>query len=605
MRRILVLVALAAVAAMALAAKPKLKDVFNPALIPLEPYAWPTWRQLPKEKRLATRGIDPDKWVTPPPDPLTPEELEKKKKKDEEEAKKTPEEKEKEKQKRINAPGPPDAHPGFKFDERLARKKRQFNTLAEGLPPSSIEGLIKKLPTIDKLAAKYDKLVAEHTEEYLKSKEQLDRIQKQAYDRYVKKHGKPPDDTFKVMVSRSLLQGHRRSKKRLQMMVAVQESEVQFHKWLFTRLAELVTELPEADRGKPFAALAAGMKHKDWRQRVRCATILGHLREDRSRAIFDAALASEADPYVLAELIRIRARSRPEGLNELLVVRLKDERWQVRAAVIVEFGRLLKKESVEILLAQLKKENGRLKDDIVDALEALTGERFDAEPEPWEQWWKKHKPTWKPPPPGGKKGAILPKAGKEGRSVSFYGIKTSSKHIVFCLDVSGSMNFPLDGNDGKKAPRIDTAKKEMLRALRMLPEDALFTIVSYSSGVDVWKKKLVKATPGNKKSATKYIEKLEPQGSTNIYDALEKSLQLAGGAPGKKREPQADTIFFMTDGVPTDGRVVDPAQILAEITQKNKRARVVIHTVGVSKEQNAAFLLNLARSNGGRYAARK
>ena len=83
-----------------------------------------------------------------------------------------------------------------------------------------------------------------------------------------------------------------------------------------------------------------------------------------------------------------------------------------------------------------------------------------------------------------------------------------------------------------------------------------------------------------------------------------RSLQLAGATSGKRGD-QAVTIFFMTDGVPTDGRVVDPAQILAEITERNRRIGVVIHTVGVSKEQNGAFLLNLARANGGRYAARK
>ena len=176
---------------------------------------------------------------------------------------------------------------------------------------------------------------------------------------------------------------------------------------------------------------------------------------------------------------------------------------------------------------------------------------------------------------------------------------------MFCLDVSGSMAFPLDGQNGKKKPRIETAKQEMLRALRRLPEDALFTIVSYHSTVDVWKRKLVPATASNKKLATKYVEDLMPQASTNIFDALNASLELATESRGRSKAPRADTIYFMTDGVPTDGRIVDPAQILTEITARNRRAGVVIHTIGVSKEQNAGFLLNLARRNGGQYAARK
>ena len=588
--------------ALALAAKPKLKDVFDPQSVSLGTYVWPEWRKLSKKERLATRGIDPDGWETPPPDKLTPEEVEKKKKRDEEEAKKSPEQREKERQKRLNAPGPRDRYAGFRYSQRLKRKQGMFNRMVDGLPPSSIEGLIKKLTQIDKLGRKFDKVIGETTESFLKSKEQLDRTRQQQIDRHMKKHGKPPD---RVMVSRSLLQAYERDRRSLQLMLSVQESERQFHKWVMRRFAEMIEALPEADRGKPYAALAAGLKGKDWRQRLRCAAILGYLHDERAHAIFDAALAAEADPYMLAELIRIRARRRPAGIFELLAERLKDKRWQVRAAVVAELGRIPKKESIDLLIARLNKEDGRLKDDIADALEALTLKEFEADAAPWEAWWKKSKPTWKPPE---KKtmagGEVAAKEGGEGKSVAFYGIRTHAKRIVFCLDVSGSMGLPLDGEGGKKKPRIETARQEMLRALRLLPEDAVFTIVAYHSTVAVWKKKLAKATPAHKKSATRWIEKLQPAASTNIYDALEKSLQLATGAVGK-RDDQAVTIFFMTDGVPTDGRVVDPAQILSEITERNRRLGVVIHTVGVSKDQNGAFLLNLARANGGRYAARK
>ena len=599
MRRTILLLLLSA---LAIAAKPKLKEVFDPQSVPLATYPWPEWRKLSKKMRLETRGIDPDAWETPPPDKLTPEEEEEKKKREEEEAKKTPEQRDQERQRRINAPGPRDRYAGFRFAERLKNKQGRFDRMVEGLPPSSIAGLIKKLNQIDKLGAKFDKVIGEVTESFLKSKEQLDRTRQQQIDRHMKKHGKPP---AQVMVSRSLLQAYERDRRRLQLMLSVQESERQFHRWVLRRFAEMIEDLPEGERGKPYAALAAGFKGKDWRQRLRCAAILGYMRDERAHAIFDAALTAEADAYMLAELIRIRALRRPEGIHELLAARLLDERWQVRAAVIAELGRLPKKESIEMLIARLAKEEGRLKDDIADALEALTLKKFDADPEPWQAWWKKAKPTWKPPE---KKrmadGALAVKEGGEGRSVAFYGIRTHAKRIVFCLDVSGSMGMPLDGEGGKKKPRIETARQEMLRALRLLPEDAVFTIVAYHSTVAVWKKKLAKATPANKKSASRWIEKLQPAASTNIYDALVKSLQLAGATSGKRGD-QAVTIFFMTDGVPTDGRVVDPAQILAEITERNRRIGVVIHTVGVSKEQNGAFLLNLARANGGRYAARK
>ncbi|MFQ5844996.1 MAG: hypothetical protein ACE5JG_08410, partial [Planctomycetota bacterium] len=109
----------------------------------------------------------------------------------------------------------------------------------------------------------------------------------------------------------------------------------------------------------------------------------------------------------------------------------------------------------------------------------------------------------------------------------------------------------------------------------------------------------------NRAAARKFVEKLQVAGATNIYDALVASLEVCGPPRSRDPDPVGDTIFFLTDGRPTHGRIVDAMQILEEITALNKRYGVVIHTVGVSKEQNAAFLLNLARRNRGQYAAYK
>ncbi|MHC4450729.1 MAG: VWA domain-containing protein, partial [Planctomycetota bacterium] len=571
-----------AILALVALAKPKLKDVFDPREVPLRYWGWDEWRKLSPKEKLASRGIDPETWEKPPPDPEADAEREKKIA----EAKK--------KDPNWKPPNPKDRYAGFKFDKRLARKRRMFDELVANLPASSIEGLIKKLTVIDKMNAAYEKEIGELTEQFLKTKEQLDRTSQQQIDRAIKKTGKPPPQ---VLVPRNLLMAYERDRKRLQLMLSTQESERQFHDWLLPRYAELIGALSEKEQARPYSALAKGMAHKDWRQRVRCATVLAHLAGKNAAGIFDGAMAAEKDPYVLAELIRLRAKRRPDGLLKMLEGMLADENWQVRATVYAELSRVKKKEAVDLLIARIDKEQGRLQDDIVDALEVLTGKRFDPDTTIWKGYWNKQRASWEPPKEGKREGEKIVKEGG-GKSVSFYGIKTHSKRIVFCLDISGSMAEPLDGREGKGDPRIKTAKAQMEKALRSLPDDAFFTIVSYSNTVRTWKKQLVKASSGNKSKAWKWVEKLVPQGSTNIYDALETSLQLAAG----KKGVSADTIFFMTDGMPTDGRIVDPSQILAEITQRNRRAGVVIHAIGVSKEQNAGFLLNLARANGGRYA---
>jgi Mg-chelatase subunit ChlD len=114
------------------------------------------------------------------------------------------------------------------------------------------------------------------------------------------------------------------------------------------------------------------------------------------------------------------------------------------------------------------------------------------------------------------------------------------------------------------------------------------------------------ATLKSKQAARKFVDKLQPVGATNIYDALLTSMDVALKAGrGKEKNPEADTIFFLTDGIPSHGRIVNPHQILEEITKRNELVGLVIHTVGVSKDQNAGFLLNLAKRNGGRYVAHK
>jgi hypothetical protein len=293
----------------------------------------------------------------------------------------------------------------------------------------------------------------------------------------------------------------------------------------------------------------------------------------------------------------------------LLKERLEDERWPIRAAVVRELGKIAKKEVVTLLVAQLEKEQGRLRDDVTAALRALTGQRFGPEPEPWKVWWGKTRAKWLPARPGEEIKAGEQAEAQAAGNVYFYGIRTSSKRLVFCIDFSGSMAFPLDGEDGKQAPRIETARRELFQAFAALPEDAKFNVVVYSVGVSTWKRTMQPATLRNKLAARKFVERQQPEGGTNIFDALMESMDLAAAGGRKKRSkndvPEADTILFLTDGMPTAGRVVDPHQIIAEVTKRNELLGLTIHTVGVSKEQNAAFLLNLAKKNGGRYVGHK
>jgi len=592
MRRTALLLALLAGLGAAGDRKYSLKDLLDPQHpdFSLSPYTWEDWESLDAETKLKAKGEDPAVWQAPPPVPETEEE---KKAREEEEKRKQ----EEEARTGVKPPPPGDRMPGFRFDRRLEVKSAAFNELLGAASAPKLEGLIKQLKLLDKQLARFEKDVDEAREDYFQVAEQVRKVESVYAENYKKKHGTLPK-TFPI--NRGLLADFNRKSLRFQYLLALRQSELQFHDWLVGRVGELVETLPPEDAARPLAALARGMTDSDFAYRIRCAALLARLKGEKAEALYQQALTKESDPLVLAELIRLRARRGDEAVFALLGQRLDDPNWPVRAAVIRELSRVPRRESIDLLVARLAKEDGRLRDDIAEALRALTGQNFLPEPDPWRIWWEKSRDAWRPPqqPTSGDE----PAPGQEKGVVYFYGIRASSKRVVFCLDVSGSMNFPLDGQGGEGAPRIEKAKHELVQALTGLPDDARFTIVVYNTDVRTWKNSLQEASPRNKASARKFVEGLEPDGATNIFDALVTALEIAA-PPARNREPGADTIFFLTDGLPTHGRIIEPHQILDEITRRNRVLGVSIHTVGVSKEQGAGLLLNLARRNGGRYVA--
>lgn len=110
-----------------------------------------------------------------------------------------------------------------------------------------------------------------------------------------------------------------------------------------------------------------------------------------------------------------------------------------------------------------------------------------------------------------------------------------------------------------------------------------------------------------------WVEKQAVIGSTNIYDALETGFKAMGVGAGKDKsyEPVYDTIFFMTDGKPTSGKVQDTSLILGDVRRWNDGRKIRIHVVGMGgKEKGGAgprgddldrkFLEDLAEQNQGK-----
>jgi hypothetical protein len=560
----------------ALAGDPKLRDLFDPLHpdFPLRRYGQDEWNRLSTDQRLREVGVDPSEWIDPPPEV-------------------------------YGSMGGGGMEPGFKLAERLQKKQAAFNRLLDNPGPTRLEGLIKRLRKIDRPADAYAKTVAKEIERYNRLRDAVAQHLAQQIKAILERTGKYPDGS-QLTLPVALKQNFDRSLAAVRRHLSRQQSEREFHDWIPVRVAELVRALSDGERGRPLGALAGGLQASDWRHKVRCAGILGRIGGPGSAKVLHKAIATEKDPVALGQFIHAASWRAAPGFLELLKGRIDDPAWPVRAAVVRELARLKRKESVDLLIERLETEEGRLVDDLVRALHALTGKRIGADADLWRGWWKSARGAWKPPEKGAEEAG--PEAAPKRGGVYFYGIQTRSKRIVFCIDISGSMLFRLDGDrlgGGTKEPRIDTARRELIKALENLPDDAVFNIVTYNAAVQVWKEGLVKATRRNKRAARLFVEGLEPVGSTNIFDALAKSLEIAGAARGKGKSPGADTIFFLTDGRPTSGQIVDPNQILAEITARNRLLGVTIHTIGVAREQNGAFLFNLAKRNHGEFASHK
>jgi len=97
------------------------------------------------------------------------------------------------------------------------------------------------------------------------------------------------------------------------------------------------------------------------------------------------------------------------------------------------------------------------------------------------------------------------------------------------------------------------------------------------------------------------------QGRTNSYGGLmagmgvqidaAKRAVVTGGVLDDS-ELAADTMFFLSDGKPTAGVLIDTRDIEVAIADINRFRKVVIHTLSIGNFSNG-FLRNLAQSNGG------
>jgi hypothetical protein len=323
----------------------------------------------------------------------------------------------------------------------------------------------------------------------------------------------------------------------------------------------------------------------------------------------EAAMATDGDVRVRTAALTAGVVRQEAGVVEDCV-RLLDapkEAWPLVAAAIDGLRRLHKREAIEPLIAFLSRgEIGRLREDGERALTSLTGQKLGPYGSSWAGWWNEAKGSFAMP----EKPTDAVTLGAPEKGVTFYGITSFSDHVLFVLDVSGSMLVPAHPDaSGKRAEerKIDLARKELQTALVMLDPAKTFDVIFFSHRVVRFLGAMTSATPPTVERTRRFAAELEPTGGTNIHDALEAAFAAAGvtsAVTTGKPTLLADTIFFMTDGTPTAGKMQDPERILAAVREWNRTARLTIHAIAVGDECDLKFLETLARENGGRFVHR-
>ncbi len=360
--------------------------------------------------------------------------------------------------------------------------------------------------------------------------------------------------------------------------------------------------------------LKEARRAKSWRVRVAAVTAISRWesRPADATGVLVEVLERDKEARVRVAALEAAGSLSDAALIEPVIDLLDDKYPEVLVQAAKTLGQLGSKEAVPDLIDALAKSGGNDAVAIAGALTKITGATLGEDASTWKRWWRDTSSG------GGSK--LPPSKGhtvKRKDVISYYGIETTSQRVLFIIDISDSMNdsaleeaLPEDGSqpnrEGNERSKLSVAKDELVKAMVGLSNESTFNMIFYNHTVTAWQKKMVPANKKYKNEALEIILGLKAEGATNIFEALELGFSMAGMHLADRYYPAAiDTIFFLTDGEPTAGRLTDKAAILEEISRQNRYKKVELHCIGMGILHDRNFLQSLARASGGQYVAIK
>lgn len=362
--------------------------------------------------------------------------------------------------------------------------------------------------------------------------------------------------------------------------------------------------------------LLAQLGDSDWFARAEAAVALGALRHADALPALRRMVTSDASPKAQVGAMDGLAGFGKDAENAVPLVakHLPAAAWQLRVAAVQTLGRIGSMEGVDPLIARMEIETGRVREEIRDALKAITRDDLGAKPESWRTWWEKEREKHKGslPPRPASEAPPRTEPDRYGEVPSYYGVELVSDRIAFVVDCSRSMKLLFEPDPAaarllsrkyEGSDKRTICREEVAQALRTLRQGSSFSVVTFGTVVRSFKDLPVPASKGNIEDAVRFLENTPADGETNYYDSLRAALDLREG-PDLSADFRStpDTITFLTDGEPTAGALTDAAALAEWYTGLNRYARIRTHTVtfGVNRVDQV-LLRELATRNGGKF----